>query len=366
MPRAALARLFAATLCLAVLNLPAAAGADVGAGPSAAFGPITGGLPQVGAPAMNAVVPSGFQETQAFSGLTAPTAVRFAADGRVFVAEQCGLIKVFDNLSDPTASVYADLRTNVHQFWDRGPARHGARPAVHDRPAVRVRAVHARRGDRRQRARWGDECPDPPGPQADGCVVSGRLSRLAGGTEQVLIEDWCQQYPSHSVGSLAFGADGALYVSGGDGASFTFADYGQDGNPVNPCGDPPNGAGGSTTPPTAEGGALRSQDLRTTADPTGLNGAILRVNPDTGAAMPDNPNAASADANARRIIAHGLRNPFRFAMRPGTNDLYIGDVGWDCAGRRSTACRARRAGRELRLAVLRGRRGACRPTTTST
>ena len=29
------------------------------------------------------------------------------------------------------------------------------------------------------------------------------------GSEQVLIEDWCQQYPSH-VGSLAFGADGAL------------------------------------------------------------------------------------------------------------------------------------------------------------
>ena len=44
------------------------------------------------------------------------------------------------------------------------------------------------------------------------------------GAEQVLIEDWCQQYPSHSIGSLAFGADGALYVSGGDGASFNFAD----------------------------------------------------------------------------------------------------------------------------------------------
>ena len=41
------------------------------------------------------------------------------------------------------------------------------------------------------------------------------------GTEQVLIEDWCQQYPSHSVGALAFGADGELYVTGGDGASFT-------------------------------------------------------------------------------------------------------------------------------------------------
>ena len=89
-----------------------------------------------------------------------------------------------------------------------------------------------------------------PAPTADGCVVAGRLSRLQAsgntmiGSEQVLIEDWCQQYPSHSIGSLAFGADGALYVSGGDGASFNFVDYGQDGAPVNPCGDPPGGVGG--------------------------------------------------------------------------------------------------------------------------
>ena len=123
-------------------------------------------------------------------------------------------------------------------------------------------------------------------------MVSGRLSRLTAagnqmtGAEQVLIEDWCQQYPSHSVGDLAFGADGALYVTAGDGASFNFADYGQDGSPLNPCGDPPGGVGGTQTPPTAEGGALRSQDLRTTADPTSLDGSVLRLDPDTGAACP--------------------------------------------------------------------------------
>ena len=43
-----------------------------------------------------AVVPSGFEETVAFSGLTNPTAVRFAPDGRIFVAEKSGLIKYFD------------------------------------------------------------------------------------------------------------------------------------------------------------------------------------------------------------------------------------------------------------------------------
>ena len=82
-------------------------------------------------------------------------------------------------------------------------------------------------------------------------------------------------------------------------------------------------------PPTAEGGALRSQDVRTAGDPTGLDGAILRVDPDTGAAMSDNPNAASPDLNTRRIVAHGLRNPFRMTVRPGTNELWAGDVGWN-------------------------------------
>ena len=44
--------------------------------------------------------------------------------------------------------------------------------------------------------------------------------------------------------------------------------------------------------------------------------------------MTGNPLIGSADLNARRIVAHGLRNPFRFAVRPGTNEVWIGDVGW--------------------------------------
>jgi glucose/arabinose dehydrogenase len=148
------------------------------------------------------------------------------------------------------------------------------------------------------------------------------------GTEAVFVEDWCQQYPSHSIGSMAFGNDGELYVSGGDGASFNFVDYGQDGTPLNPCGDPPSGVGGVQTPPTAEGGALRSQDLRTSGDPVALNGSILRLDPTTGLALPDNPLFSNSDPNARRIIAHGLRNPFRITARPGTSEIWVGDVGW--------------------------------------
>jgi len=47
------------------------------------------------------------------------------------------------------------------------------------------------------------------------------------GSEQVFVENWCQQFPSHSIGTITFGGDGTLYVSGGDGASFVFVDYEQ-------------------------------------------------------------------------------------------------------------------------------------------
>ena len=87
------------------------------------------------------------------------------------------------------------------------------------------------------------------------------------------------------------------------------------------------GAGTALTPPTAEGGRLRSQDMRTTGDPAGLNGSLIRIDPTTGAGVSGNPFFSSADTKARRIIAYGFRNPFRMTIRPGTNEAWIGDVG---------------------------------------
>ncbi len=136
----------------------------------------------------------------------------------------------------------------------------------------------------------------------------------------MLIDGWFQQFDSHSIGAIAFGPDGALYASGGDAASWQFVDYGQQGEPPNPGGDPPVPVGGTQTPPTAEGGALRAQDLRTDGDPVGLNGTVIRINPDTGAAMPDNPNIGHPDPNAKRIVAYGLRNPFRIAAKANANE----------------------------------------------
>ena len=247
---------------------------------------------------------------------------------------------MFDNLSDPTPTIFADLRTNVHNFWDRGLLGLELHPNFPSSPYVYVLyALDAPIGG--TAPRWGvagvttDPCPTPPGPTSDGCVVGARLSRLtasgnvATGPETVFLENWCQQYPSHSIGTIAFGSDGALYVTGGDGASFNFVDYGQDGAPLNPCGDPPSGVGGTQTPPSAEGGALRSQDLERVGDPTGFDGSVLRLNPLTGQALPDNPLFGGASADDDRIVAYGLRNPFRMTVRPGTNEVWVGDVGWN-------------------------------------
>jgi glucose/arabinose dehydrogenase len=188
-----------------------------------------------------------------------------------------------------------------------------------------------------------DDCPSPPGAQQYGCVVTGRLSKLTAtgntsGPEQVVVQDWCQQFPSHSTGSIAFGKDGYLYASAGDGASFDFTDYGQtagsgpipgkDPIAANPCGDAPSPVGTPLTAPTGEGGALRAQDFRTAGDPAALNGSLIRINPQTGAGAPGNPLASSSDPNARRIVAAGMRNPFRIGVHPGTGDVWTGDVGW--------------------------------------
>ena len=159
--------------------------------------------------------------------------------------------------------------------------------------------------------------------------------------------------------ALAFGADGALYVSGGDGASFNFADYGQDGSPLNPCGDPPGGVGGDPDAADCRGRRAAQPGPAHDGRPESLDGAVLRVDPATAPGLPDNPLAFSADANARRIVAYGLRNPFRItsgrartrsgsatsAGTPGRrstgiepDDAAVENFGWPCyegAGRQS-------------------------------
>lgn len=262
-----------------------------------------------------------------FSGLNLPTNVEFSPDGRVYVAEKSGLVKLFDSLNDTTPTVVADFRTNVHNFWDRGLLGMTLDPAfTTGRPYIYVLYTYdATIGG--TAPKWGTVGGSDDGggtnPSVNGITASARLSRFAvdangimTGSEQVLINDWDQQFPSHSIGDVKFGPDGYLYVSAGDGASFNLVDSG--GLGTNPFPDPVN-----------EGGALRAQDILSDGDPATLDGSIIRIDPNTGAAAPGNPYSSSPDANKRRVIANGLRNPFRITFKPGTSELFIAETGWN-------------------------------------
>jgi hypothetical protein len=101
---------------------------------------------------------------------------------------------------------------------------------------------------------------------------------------------------SHSIGALKFGPDGKLYAVFGDGASYK----------------------------TVDARALRSQDKGR------LSGKIVRVDPNSGQGLSDNPFwTGNANDTASKVWAYGFRNAFRFNFKPGTNTIFNGDVGWD-------------------------------------
>ena len=100
---------------------------------------------------------------------------------------------------------------------------------------------------------------------------------------------------SHAPGSVLFGADGKIYITIGDGCSY------------------------SDTDPRA----IRVQDIGN------FSGKVLRVDPDTGEGLNDNPFwNGNKDSNQSKVFALGLRNGFRSVFSP-TGQLVVADVGWN-------------------------------------
>jgi len=277
-------------------------------------------------------------------GLQKPTTLDFAPDGKLFVAERNGRVLEFDSIEDPTPTLVLSILDKVMAKGDRGILGMKLDPEYPAQPFLYLSYTYdapiggnSADSEHTHYADGADDCVETK--ESDDCLVSGRLARVeidpatavaVGGpvdpsSEEVLINSWCQQVTSHSIGDIEFDAEGALLMSGGDGASWGSIDFGQLGNF---CKDP-----------EYEGGSLRAQDLRTPAtpgDPTDYNGSIIRVDRNTGAALPNNPLALAPllgggveDTAAKRILAEGLRNPYRFTIQPGTGEIYVGDVGQD-------------------------------------
>jgi glucose/arabinose dehydrogenase len=279
----------------------------------------------------------GFQLIEVASGLTLPTSVAFTPSGRMFVAEKRGTIKAFPSVDDPTPTTVIDLSADVYEHADRGmlgmtvdPQFESGRPYLYALYSAEAPLF----GDNPNTL---DSCSLDGD---DGCVIPSKLVRItvdtttmhAVGAPVLLASNWCSQYSSHSIGDVKFGADGGLYASAGEGASFTNVDYGQlhGAKLLNPCNGPPTGIGVLPTPPTAAGGALRAQSAAVPVPGfhASSDGAVIKIDPDTGAAFPTNPWASDPDPERAKIVGYGYRNPFRLAARPGTTEMWVSDVGW--------------------------------------
>jgi glucose/arabinose dehydrogenase len=153
--------------------------------------------------------------------------------------------------------------------------------------------------------------------EADGDLVAQPATR-----EHLLGDRWSTGIPSchlsHTVGSLHFLSDGSLVTTTGDNAHYDATDAG---------GLDPACFSANRTSPDQDVGSYRSQYDHT------LCGKVLRLDPETGRGLPDNPfYTGDPDALLSRVWARGLRNPFRTTLVPGTGPreaLFIADVGWD-------------------------------------
>jgi len=242
-------------------------------------------------------LPEGFTSEVVAGGLQLPTAIAHLPDGRLLIAEKAGVVRLFkDGVLLPVPFIDISQRVNSHH--DRGLLGLTVDPAFLSNGYVYLLYT------------YDDDAVDDTGPK------TARLARYTAtgdtaspGSEVVLLGTWvgnsCNHFPpgtdcipsdsaSHSVGNLRFAPDGTLFVSMGDGARFDGVDD----------------------------DALRAQDLDS------LAGKVLRITR-AGQGLPSNPFwTGDAHANRSKVWALGLRNPYRFNLRPGTSTPYLGDVGW--------------------------------------
>jgi glucose/arabinose dehydrogenase len=210
-------------------------------------------------------VPSGFTDQVIASGLSNPTTLSFAPDGRIFVAQQAGQLRVIKNgslLTTPFVSL------TVNSLGERGLLGIAFDPNFASNGFVYLYYTATTPSIHNRVSRF----------TANGDVA-------VAGSELVLFDLPTLSATNHNGGALTFGPDGKLYVAVGENAV-----------------------------------GSNAQSLNTPL------GKILRFNAD-GSIPSDNPFFGSTTGINRSIWALGLRNPFTFAFQPGTGRFFINDVG---------------------------------------
>jgi glucose/arabinose dehydrogenase len=218
-------------------------------------------------------VPDGFSVEALATNLNAATAFAIAPDGRIFIADQTGPLRVWKNGSMRPVPVL-DLSERLDTYWERGLIGVALHPDFPHTPHLFVMYVAKSPVPHHVVSRF-----TMLGDRAD--VSSERV--LLEGDDQTKIDGklpW-----GHQGGPICFSADGKLYLGIGEQTARTPA-----------------------------------QSLES------IQGKILRINPD-GTIPEDNPFFAQTTGKYRAIWALGLRNPYGLAVEPGSGRLFETDVG---------------------------------------
>jgi glucose/arabinose dehydrogenase len=212
-----------------------------------------------------ATFPANFTET-AIPGLSSPTAMDIAPDGRIFVCQQGGALRVIKNgvlLPQPFMTLTVDPAGERGLLGIAFDPNFASNNFLYVYYTVPIEPRHNRV------SRF----------TANGDVV-------VPGSETIILElNNLTLASNHNGGAIHFGPDGKLYIATGENAT-----------------------------------TANSQTL------SNMLGKILRIN-SNGTIPNDNPFFSQTTGNNRSIWALGLRNPFTFAFQPGTGRMFINDVG---------------------------------------
>jgi len=219
-----------------------------------------------------ATLPPGFTETS-ISGLSNPTAFAIHPDGRIFVTQQTGAVRVIKNgvlLPTPFTTVTTD------SFFERGLLGIAFDPDYATNKFIYVYYTATSPTTHNRVSRF--------------TANSANEDVAVAGSELAILDLETLSAGNHNGGAIHFGPDGKLYVAVGDNAS-----------------------------------SSNSQSL------SNRLGKMLRINSD-GTIPGDNPTAfpgitGSPTGLNQAIWAVGLRNPYTFGIQPGTGRMYINDVG---------------------------------------